>query len=217
MTTRHTSHTLTTAPLVQLLLLVSIFFCAPAPARAHESLDKRVVTAQISQERISLLLYYKMAPGEASQALHLRYDTDHSGQIDTPTEINRFGRVMLPIALAHLSFEVLGERPGALEPSLKFRLLEDGSLEMMVLMEYELPPLTAGSGAERTLRIGLSSDPHALETGVEFQAISPLSPHTIDRKPLQPGDAHRLALEPGHHHDLTALYNEPKKASPKEK
>lgn len=190
-----------------LALIASV--CVAPTVSAHESLDKRVLTVQIGQDRISLLLYYKMAAGEVTRALHLKYDTDHSGQIDTPTEINTFGQIMLPVALAHLSFEVVGERPGALEPSLKFRLLEDGSLEMMVLMEYTLPDMSE-PGAKRTLRVALSKDPHALETGVEFQAIAPVELFAFDGKPIDATtDARRFALEQGHSHDLTGLYRKP--------
>ncbi len=183
-----------------MLIVLAVGLCLSFNLIAHQSPQKRALTVQFEKDSISMLLFYSLPDTKNTQSLMLRYDSNHDGKID-PVEGNKLGKVLLPAALQHLTFEVIGESPGAKEPSLKFNYTKEGALEMMVLMEFELKPLKKDH--TRKLKITMADDHHAIETAVQLQSMSPLMLST--QEPPTPGSFENQSpiLKLTHHNQIT--------------
>lgn len=161
--------------------LTMLLTCMPFGLHAHDSPVKRELIVQFAPDKVMLMLDYELPAGERVDRLMVRYDLDHDGLIG-PLETQRFASALLPSALNGLSFEVIGERPGAQEPEVKIRRTDEGKLAMVVLMTYILPKLEGDTS--RSLRVSLDDDPHAIGTPMLAQTTDELAIVALDDKQL---------------------------------
>ena len=136
-------------------VMASSALCSSPVSLAHELSSEREMVLQLEPRAVVVMLSYTFAPGEDSDAMMMRYDADLDGRLDG-REVDRAGSVALRLALDGIELEVLGERPAALKPEIKFKRDERGQLVMLALLVYELPVLK--DRAERTLQVRLRSE-----------------------------------------------------------
>jgi hypothetical protein len=137
----------------------------------HTYPTERAVVAQVGEARVDVMITYREPAGERADLLKTRLDLNRDGVINE-AERTIAESVMGVLMLRGLQLEVVGERPGVLEPAFKVQITRDGAVEAAALVSYTLEPLAAqGAGATRTLVVRVLEEPGVVATTVLFQGV----------------------------------------------
>lgn len=153
------------------VILLLCLIAAPSQLWGHTYPTERGVVAQVGESRVDVMITYREPAGERADLLKTRLDLNRDGAINE-AERAIAESVMGALMLRGLQLEVVGERPGVLEPSFKVLITKDGAVEAAALVSYTLEPLAAqGDKATRTLVVRVLEEPGAVPTTVLFQGV----------------------------------------------
>lgn len=169
--------TMTTRHLLMLCALVTLTTQGASTSRAHELAAERQLIVQLGASHASVLVTLEERDKARADLIFARYDLNRDGKLEGP-EAELAGQLVLPMALQGITLEVIGERPGAQEPKLKFKRTTKGELAMMALVTYTLPPLAPQK--KRTFRVSMRDDREYPGLLVRFDALEPM--HTLGVK-----------------------------------
>src|SRR5690554_2192023 len=182
--------------LLAALLLVS------SRAQAHVLPQERKIIAQVSADRVEILVEFLEPPNDRAKLLIQRFDLDGDGELRGP-EAKLAGGVWSKYMLSGLQLEVLGEAPAAQEPEIKFRHEKKGALTALLYLRWDLPELKPG--ATRTLRIKMEADEKTVPTALSFSdgehtktrelAVPLRFKANIDAAVLGPGERAHLRVQ----------------------
>lgn len=147
------------AALVTMLAMV-------ATAGAHTLPRERTLIVQVSADRVEVLVEYLEPPGASIDLLFRRFDLDHDGRLRGP-EAKLAGSEWLGRVLRGLQFEVVGEKPRAHPPELKFHREQRGSLTSALYARWDVDPLEPGQ--KRTVRVRMLRVPENVATETTFR------------------------------------------------
>lgn len=148
------------------LALLAAFLLGLSTAHAHVLPQERKLVAQISADRVEILIEYLEPPGDRADLLQQRFDLNRDGELRGP-EAKLAGGVWIKHVLRGLQLEVVGESPAALEPEIKFHREQKGALTSLLYVRWELPKLDADT--PRTLRIKLLGEKNTVPTALLFR------------------------------------------------
>jgi|GEM_PF-5456515 len=202
-------------------LLLTIFLptvfallLCPGRAQAHVLPQERKIIAQISADRVEILVEFLEPPNERAKLLVQRFDLDGDGELRGP-EATLAGGVWIKYILSGLQLEVLGEAPAAHAPEIKFHREKKGALTALLYLRWDLPKLEPA--AMRTLRIKLQQDEKTVPTALSFSegehteireiAVPLRFKGNIDAAVLSPGDHAHLRVQ-GQQLDAPAILTE---------
>ncbi len=141
-----------------------------------------------------MLVEHLEPPDDKGQVLVRRFDLNHDGKLRGP-EAKLAGDEWIRRVLYGLQFEVVGEKPRAREPEIKFHREPKGSLTSAVYARWDLPKLAPG--AHRTVVVRLLSVPNNVATEISFEAGEHTEVDQVDLPARLRGKAARPMLRPG--------------------
>lgn len=182
--------------------LAAALLLGPSSAGAHTLPQERKVVAQVSGDRVEILVEFLEPPNDRVQLLLRRFDLDGDGEL-RGAEAKLAGGAWSKYVLAGLQFEVVGESPAAQEPEIKFRRAQKGALTSLLYMRWDLPQLAPG--ATRTLRLKMQADEKTVPTAISFSpgeatdireiAVPLRFKSNLDAAVLNPGERAHLRVE----------------------
>ncbi len=133
-----------------LIAVLAALLLPSVAADAHEFPVERSLLAQVSLDRVEMMLVYTEPAGPRTDLLIAKFDLDNDGEIAGP-ELKLAEGELTKRAFRGLELEFLGERAGMHPPEMKVKRTREGGLAAAFYLHYRLDEKVA----ERTFVVRL--------------------------------------------------------------